>query len=205
MCRALVSFCFALTLFVEPARAQRGGGPVVVVVETEREVSATAEADGLFDQDLTTDTADYGPFDAMASADQLAGSGSTASAAASQDTLVTDSEISGTLFASGEAHRAGSGSATGISSAEVYVEFTVPVSTEFTLLGTFVVSDDLEAACGAEASASMVGINAEGALFQFNASYCDEDPPEDASFEYHGTVGAGGTINLAVTSDIYLE
>lgn len=205
MRRVLLSSCLFFTMVGTSAQAQRGEGPVVVGVETEREVAVTAAADGLFDQDNTIDTADYGLFAASVTADQTGGSGSTAGADASQDTLVTNSEISGTLFASGEAHRAGGGTAKSTSAAEVYVEFTVPVDTEFTLMGSFVASDDLAGACGASASAGIAGINAEGAAFLFSAGYCDEDPPGDSSFTYHGTLGAGETITLGVSADIYLE
>lgn len=194
-----------LALLASSSLAQEEGA-IIVVVETEREVSVTATADGSIDQDDAS-IVTVGTFQKTVTATQSGINGSHASGSAFQSTVIATTVVRGELIVSGEASRIAESDAEGriSSTSKAGLSFTVPVDTVFTFSGNFTASDDVTDGCGASASAGIAGIDASNAAFLYNAAYCDENSPDDASFVFVGSIRAGETVRLGVSADISME
>jgi len=197
----LAVFTFALPSFAQPDEP-----PAIVITETEREVRANVRADGDSESDVQTTTSG-GPFVAGVS-EQMGGMyGSNSFAAATQSSQVSSFSIEGAGTAEGGASR-GAGEdakAAATGSSQINVSFTVPVDAPYSLSGSFTATDDFTDGCLTFGNVGFAGIDANDQVFVHSAGYCDEDPPEDASFFFSGTVKAGATLTLGVFADAYFQ
>lgn len=191
--------------------------PTINIIELNREVRVIVDADGDGDGDGVDSLRDNRFLEDVDL--ELSGElGSEAAGEALQDTDVSAFSVSGTAQVSGRAVRTtpDAQSPDGLpaevraeASSDLFLSFTVPVDTEFSLTGSFVASgvtsppDGIDQSCLARGSIGITGTNADGQVFSTTAGYCPLSPDEDRGFVITGTLAANQPANLGFSVSFF--
>ena len=192
---------------IPPMVLAQSEAPTISVIEAEREIKFSVNAEGVSLESDQVSSVLAGPF-IHAVAQEVSGNlGSSGDALADQDSQISSFSMSGNSFKEASASLGGGELAYVWARADssVFVSFTVPVDTPYSLSGSFTATGMDNGFCLSQVGVGIAGLDADGQAFLHNQFFHCQSPPEDATFFITGTLKADNTVTLSLDGSVSPE